>query len=78
MEGLFKIGEWMEKSIKHFPESCKTIRGWIGEIIADFDRGTTQGIVEGLNNKLKMIKRKGYGFRNFSNFELRSQLSMIF
>lgn len=78
VEGLFKIGEWMEKSIKHFPESCKTIRGWIGEIIAYFDRGTTQGIVEGLNNKLKLIKRKGYGFRNFSNFELRSQLSMIF
>ena len=78
VEGLFKIGEWMEKSIKHFPESCKTIRAWIGEIIAYFDRGTTQGIVEGLNNKLKLIKRKGYGFRNFSKFELRSQLSMIF
>lgn len=78
VEGLFKIGEWMEKAIKHFPESCQTIRRWIGEIIADFDRGTTQGIVEGLNNKLKLIKRKGYGFRNFSNFELKSQLSMIF
>ncbi|MDC0831618.1 transposase, partial [Geitlerinema sp. CS-897] len=35
-------------------------------------------IVEGLNNKLKLIKRKAYGFRNFCNFELRSQLSMIF
>lgn len=78
VEGLFKIGEWMEKAIKHFPESCQTIRRWIGEIIAYFDRGTTQGIVEGLNNKLKLIKRKAYGFRNFCNFELRSQLSMIF
>ena len=68
----------METSIKHFPESCQTIRRWIGEIIAYFDRGTTQGIVEGLNNKLKLIKRKAYGFRNFCNFELRSQLSMIF
>ena len=78
VDGLFKIGEWMEKAIKYFPKSCQTIRRWIGEIIAYFDRGTTQGIVEGLNNKLKLIKRKAYGFRNFFNFKLRSQLSMIF
>lgn len=78
VDGLFKIGEWMKKAIKYFPESCQTIRRWIGEIIAYFDRGTTQGVVEGLNNKLKLIKRKAYGFRNFGNFKLRSQLSMIF
>ncbi|MBW4695714.1 MAG: transposase, partial [Lyngbya sp. HA4199-MV5] len=23
------------------------------------------------NNKLKLIKRSGYGFRNFNNFQLR-------
>ncbi|WP_071592130.1 transposase [Baaleninema simplex] len=44
----------------------------------EFFRGTTQGIVKCLNNKLKLIKRKAYRFRNFCNFELRSQLSMIF
>ncbi|WP_373547022.1 transposase, partial [Chamaesiphon sp.] len=27
--------------------------------------------VEGINNKLKLIKRSGYGFRNFANFRLR-------
>jgi len=26
--------------------------------------------VEGINNKLKLIKRSAYGFRNFDNFEL--------
>ena len=29
------------------------------------------GIVEGLNNRLKLIKCLGYGFRNFENFRLR-------
>ncbi len=33
------------------------------------------GIVEGINNKLKLIKRKAYGFKNFDNFRLRSLLS---
>ncbi len=31
--------------------------------------------VEGINNKLKLIKRNGFGFRNFCNFEIRALLS---
>ena len=48
------------------------------EIIAYFDEGTTQGIVEGINNKLKLIKRRAFGFRNFDNFQLRSLLTWHF
>lgn len=51
---------------------------WIGEIISYFDNRTTQGAVEGINNKLKLIKRRGYGFRNFDNFQIRSMLSWHF
>jgi Transposase len=57
-----------------FPKSCGTIRRWMGEIISYFDNRTTQGVVEGINNKLKLIKRMGYGFRNFDNFRLRVAL----
>ncbi|ATS18606.1 hypothetical protein BRW62_07385 [Parathermosynechococcus lividus PCC 6715] len=42
-----------------------------GEITAYFDNHTNSGVVEGINNKLKLIKRSGYGFRNFDNFQLR-------
>ncbi|RPH88166.1 MAG: hypothetical protein EHM73_11230, partial [Chroococcales cyanobacterium metabat2.561] len=38
----------------------------------------TQGTVEGINNKLKVIKRRGYGFRNFKNFSLRCLLNWHF
>ena len=38
----------------------------------DKENRTTNGVVEGINNKLKLIKRSGYGFRNFDNFKLRS------
>jgi len=38
---------------------------WFGEIVGYFDGGTTNGTVEGINNKLKLIKRHGYGFRDF-------------
>lgn len=33
-------------------------------VIGYFERRTTSGTVEGINNKLKLIKRLGYGFRN--------------
>jgi transposase len=74
VDGLLKLGDWIVKALEYFPDSCGTIRRWIGEIIAYFDNRTTQGVVEGINNKLKLIKRRAYGFRNFDNFKLRSFL----
>jgi transposase len=41
-----------------------------------FDNRTTNGIVEGINNQLKLIKRAAYGFANFENFKLRSLLAL--
>ncbi len=34
--------------------------------------------VEGINNKIKLIKRSAYGFRNFDNFRTRVLLSWQF
>ena len=78
VSGLFELADWCQKAYSLYPKSCGTIRRWIGEIIAYFDQGTTQGIVEGINNKLKLIKRRAYGFRNFVNFQLRSFLTWHF
>jgi hypothetical protein len=41
------------EAFDYFPQSFGTIRRWLGEIIAYFDCRTTQGTVEGINNKLK-------------------------
>ncbi len=77
-EGLLKLSDWLKDSAQYFPESGGTIRRWIGEIIAYFDQRTSQGVVEGINNKLKLIKRKAFGFRNFDNFRIRSLLNWHF
>jgi transposase len=76
--GLFALIDWIKNAITYFPKSCKTIRRWIDEITGYFDNRTTQGTVEGINNKLKVIKRRGYGFRNFKNFNLRCLLNWHF
>nr|WP_252902832.1 transposase [Paucilactobacillus hokkaidonensis] len=51
-----------------------TLRRHYHEIANNFIenyRGFTNGPVEGCNNKIKVIKRTAYGFRNFTNFRLR-------
>ena len=75
---ILKLTHWLKKAAIYFPDSCGSIIRWFGEIIAYFQNRTTQGVVEGINNKLKLIKRKGFGFRNFDNFRLRSLLSFHF
>lgn len=70
-EGMIKIAAWMKKSQEIFKDSVGTIGRWFGEITNYFESRTTSGAVEGINNKLKLIKRSGYGFRNFTNFRLR-------
>ncbi len=70
-DGTLKLLDWLKLAQTDFQESTRTIKRWFGEVVGYFERGTTNGVVEGINNKLKLIKRSGYGFRNFDNFQLR-------
>jgi transposase len=74
-DGLIKIGEWLSIAQKYFSNSKSTIIRWLDEILAYFDNRTTSGVVEGINNKLKLIKRSAYGFTNFENFRNRCLLN---
>ncbi|MBD1922602.1 ISL3 family transposase [Microcoleus sp. FACHB-831] len=75
LTGLLKLGMWLASAKKYFPDSQKTIIRWLDEIIGYFDNRTTSGVVEGINNKLKLIKRSAYGFRNFENYRIRCLLN---
>ncbi len=75
---VFKLGIWLSKAKKYFPNSNNTFIRWFDEIVAYFDNRTTSGAVEGINNKLKLIKRSAYGFRNFNNFRVRCLLNWHF
>ena len=77
-ESIINLLDWMHNGLSYFPKSIGTMIRWFGEVVGYFDGRTTSGTVEGINNKLKLIKRLGYGFRNFSNFRLRSLLNWHF
>ena len=70
---LFK--EWLLYSqncdLKEFNSHINTFFKWHKYIINSFKTNYTNGITEGLNTKIKTLKRISYGFRNFENFRLR-------
>jgi transposase len=73
-EGTLKLLDWLESAQGFFRKTVPTIKRWFAEIVGYFERRTTNGVVEGINNKLKLLKRSGFNFRNFDNFELRALL----
>ena len=46
-------------------------RNWEDEILAYFEARITNGYAEGITNKIKVIKRSGYGFRSSARFRER-------
>jgi transposase len=47
-----------------------TLRNWWQQILNYFDGRYNNGFAEGVNLKIRMLNRRGYGYRNFSSFRL--------
>ena len=62
----------MERArIPEFDKLARTVRRWRSEILNHFVYRMTNAYAEGITNRVKVIKRLGYGFRNFTNFRDR-------
>jgi transposase len=72
-QGKQALQRWLDHAVQAnlFSEAVKTITNWFESIVNYFRQRTTNGPAEGVNNKIKVIKRMAYGFRNFANFRLR-------
>ena len=55
------------KALKSF---VNTLRNWWEQILNYFDGRYNNGFAEGVNLKIKMLNRRGYGYRSFSSFRL--------
>ncbi len=70
-EGKRQFEEWLHKAREVYSEAIGTIRNHLDGISAYFRNRTTSGAMEGINNRIKLIKRQAYGFINFNNFRER-------
>jgi transposase len=70
-EGRLKFTEWLENAKSIYTDVISTIRRNLDSICNYFLSRTTNGAMEGINNRLKLIKRQAYGFMNFDNMRNR-------
>jgi transposase len=57
--------QWARRSkLKSFVRLSKTVRRHQPGIVAYTQTGLSNGVVEGLNNKIRLVMRRAYGFRN--------------
>jgi len=73
--GSAKLSAWilsvMRADIFEYYGFVRTLLNWEENILNYFDNWVSSGFVEGINNKIKLIKRKAFGFVNFENFRIK-------
>ena len=72
-EATSAIDNWILDANPHsvFKSFIETYRRFEPNILNYFTSRRSSGPVEGMNNKIKVIKRRGYGFTNVINFTKR-------
>lgn len=77
-EKIQRFRDWLSdaqsSTIKEFKSSAETLLKWNKEIVNSFKYQYTNSSTEGKNNKVKVIKRIAFGFRNLTNFENRIKI----
>lgn len=74
--GQRRLKKWLETAQVFYGEAVTTIRNHFEGICNYFISRSTTGVMEGINTRIKLIMRQGYGFSNFDNF--RSRLMACF
>jgi transposase len=79
-EAKRKINRWKERVIKSglscFNSFLSILDNWLDDIANYFINRQTSGFVEGLNNKIKVIKRRCYGIFNVKHLFQRIHLDL--
>lgn len=65
------INSALDCGIPQFQKCAKTLINWLTGILNSFSTPITNGFTEGCNNKIKVLKRNAYGYRNFNRFRNR-------
>ena len=69
------MSDWISSAessnIEEYMYCAKTLLNWQTGILNSFDVPYSNGFTEGCNNKIKVLKRNAYGYRNFKRFRNR-------
>lgn len=70
-----RLDAWLEEAsrsgLKAFQRTARTLQDWREEVLNYWDYSITNAMVEGKHNRVKVLKRRAYGYRNDRTFSLR-------
>ncbi|WP_312755288.1 ISL3 family transposase [Rummeliibacillus suwonensis] len=67
-----------EATIPAFRKRIQTLKNWQVEILNSFVFNYSNGFLEGINNKSKVLKRNAYGFRKYEHFKAKILLGHMY
>lgn len=74
-DGRKILHEWIltaqESKLAEFKDCITAFSNWFEYILNSKDTPLTNAFTEGKNNKIKVLKRNAYGYRNFARFRNR-------
>ena len=74
-QASLKVEEWQEKAQKinrkPIESFLKTLNNWKDKVLNFFHQRQTNAVVEGLNNAIRGIIRRSFGFHSFENLKRR-------
>ena len=74
-EASAQLARWEAEAVqsgsKELAKFLKTLRKWRDKVLNYFPERLTNGVVEGLNNAIRGIIRRSFGFGNFANLKRR-------
>lgn len=65
------LWDWCETNRKYLGRFVKTVERWWNPVLNACLLPLSNGRMEGINNKIKLVKRQGFGFRNRQSFRLK-------
>jgi transposase len=79
LEAERRLNEWIDAitraAIPEFLNTWRTLEWWREEILNYFEDRVTNAFAEGITNKIKVIKRRSYGFRDPFRYRQKVLLS---
>lgn len=74
-EARLTLQQWLSKArqlgMAPLDSFCDTLTNWQTEIVNFFHHRITSGFVEGMNSKIRVLKRIAFGIPNHDHFRLR-------
>ncbi len=74
-EGARFLGWWIiqaiESGVEQLARTARTLLHHFAGLLSCFEHRIDNGKAEGINNKIKVLKRQAYGYRDQEYFKLR-------